>query len=164
MFSFASRSLAVVLLFSIASPVLALEDSQPNRDEQANNYLKVVSPQSMMEEMTGKLAQTLPVEQQDGFKTLMTKYLDMNHVTAAIHAGLVKTFTADELHALAEFYSSVPGKSAMKKMGEYMAEVMPATMKEVQLAYMRAQAESAKGQPPAEKADQSAQKPAEEKK
>lgn len=143
MFSLAARRLTIALVFSLPLPALAIEDTPQNREQQADNYLQVVSPQSMMAEMAGKLAQTLPPDQREEFKMLMTKHLDMNHVTAAIHAAMVKIFTADELHALAEFYGSPYGKSAMGKMGDYMAEVMPATMNEVQLAYAKAQAESA---------------------
>ena len=45
---------------------------------------------------------------------------------------MVKTFSADEFKALADFYGSDVGRSAMAKMGTYMSEVMPATMNEVQ--------------------------------
>ena len=48
----------------------------------------------------------------------MTKHLDIGRVTAAIKAAMVKTFTADELKALADFYGSEVGRSAMAKMGD----------------------------------------------
>ena len=89
----------------------------------------------------------MPEEQRDQFKALMTKYLDLGRVTAAIKAAMIKTFTADELKALADFYGSDVGKSAMAKMGTYMSEVMPATMNEVQSALMKAQGEAHKEQP-----------------
>jgi len=47
---------------------------------------------------------------------------------------MIKNFTADELKALADFYGSPVGKSAMAKFGNYMADVMPGMMAEVQKA------------------------------
>jgi hypothetical protein len=77
----------------------------------------------------------------------MTKHLDLGRVTAAIKAAMIKTFTADELKALADFYGSDVGKSAMAKMGTYMSEVMPATMNEVQSALVKAQGEAHRDHP-----------------
>ena len=47
---------------------------------------------------------------------------------------MVKHFTADELNAMADFYSSKHGASAMSKFGIYMADVMPILMQEIQRA------------------------------
>jgi len=48
--------------------------------------------------------------------------------------SMVKTFTTDELNALANFYGSQHGASAMKKFGVYMGQVMPAIQQEIQRA------------------------------
>jgi hypothetical protein len=138
----AARLLLLALLLPFSLPAFALDDTPQNREEQANRYLVAVPPQSMMSDMAAKMAETLPEEQRDQFKALMTKHLDLGRVTAAIKAAMIKTFTADELKALADFYGSDVGKSAMAKMGTYMSEVMPATMNEVQSALMKAQGEA----------------------
>jgi len=44
---------------------------------------------------------------------------------------MVKNFTTDELKALADFYGSSVGKSAMQKFGAYMADIMPAMQAEI---------------------------------
>ena len=44
---------------------------------------------------------------------------------------IVLGFTTDELKALADFYGSPVGKSAMQKFGAYMADVMPAMQAEM---------------------------------
>ena len=126
-------------------PALALDDMPQNREQQADRYLEAVPPQSMMNDMSSKMAETLPEEQRDEFKTLLQKHLDMTRIAEAIKAAMVKTFNAEELKALADFYGSEVGKSAMGKMGTYMAEVMPATMKEVQAALVKAQRDFHKG-------------------
>jgi hypothetical protein len=132
----------LALLLPSSLPALALNDTPQNREQQADRYLQAVPPQSMMNDMSAKMAETLPEEQRDQFKALMTKHLDLGRVTAAIKAAMVKTFTADELKALADFYGSDVGKSAMAKMGTYMSEVMPATMNEVQSALVKAKEEA----------------------
>jgi hypothetical protein len=47
---------------------------------------------------------------------------------------MVKNFTTEELKALADFYGSPIGKAAMKKIGPYMADVMPIVQAEVMKA------------------------------
>ena len=129
-------------LFAAATvPALAMEDTPQNRAQEAARYLKASSPETMMAEVSNKFAATMPAEQRAGFISMMTKHLDMQRVIAAMKEAMVKTFTADELHALADFYASPVGKSAMAKMGDYMASVMPVLMKEIQTAAMKAQQE-----------------------
>ena len=141
MHAIAARLLFLALLLQV-SPVFALDDTPQNREQQADRYLNAVPPDTMMSDMAAKMAESLPEEQRDQFKALLTKHLDMTRVTAAIRAAMVKTFSAGELQALADFYGSDVGKSAMSKMGTYMAEVMPATMNEVQAALGKAEEEA----------------------
>ena len=54
----------------------------------------------------------------------MTKNLDMNAVANLMRAAMIKNFSADELKAIADFYGSPVGKSAMTKFGNYMADAM----------------------------------------
>ena len=51
---------------------------------------------------------------------------------------MVKHFTTEELKALADFYGSPVGKSAMQKFGAYMADIMPVMQAEI----MKAQAKT----------------------
>jgi hypothetical protein len=77
-----------------------------------------------MNDMAEKIAVTLPENQRPIFITLMTKNLDMNAVANLMRAAMIKNFTADELKAIADFYGSPIGKSAMTKYGNYMADAM----------------------------------------
>ena len=143
----AARLLALALLIALPPAAFALDDSPENRAVEADRYLAAVPPQTMLNDVSSKMAESLPEEQRAAFTTLMTKHLDVGHISAAIKAAMVKTFTADELKALADFYGSDVGKSAMAKMGAYMSEVMPATMTEVQNALEKAQADIHKERP-----------------
>jgi hypothetical protein len=136
-----ARLVFLGLFVSASLPAFALEDTPQNREREVSRYLKAMSPEEMMADMTNKVAATLPAEQRDGFIKMMTKYLDMARVTAAVREAMVKSFSADELQALADFYSSPVAKSAMGKMGNYMAEVMPVVMREIQTAAAKAQME-----------------------
>lgn len=51
-----------------------------------------------------------------------------------MRSAMIKNFTADELKALADFYGSAVGKSAMAKMGAYMADAMGPMMTELKRA------------------------------
>ena len=48
--------------------------------------------------------------------------------------AMVKNFTTEELKALADFYGSPVGKSAMQKFGAYMADIMPVMQAEIMKA------------------------------
>jgi hypothetical protein len=138
---FFARLIFLGLFMTASLPAFALEDTPENREREVARYLKVIPPEEMLADMTKKLAATLPADQREGFVKMMTKYLDMAHVTGAMRTGMVKTFTADELKALADFYSSPVAKSAIAKMGTYMAEVMPVLMNEIQSAAAKVQQE-----------------------
>jgi hypothetical protein len=67
----------------------------------------------------------MPPDQGPMFVEMMTRQIDFAALTVAMRGAMLKVFTADELSALADFYGSPVGKSAMGKMGDYMAELMP---------------------------------------
>ena len=64
----------------------------------------------------------------------MTTQFDLAALTKASMDAMVKNFTTDELKALADFYGSPIGKSAMQKVGAYMADIMPAVQAEIMKA------------------------------
>jgi len=135
------------ILFLAAAPALALEDTPANRTEQANNYLRVVPPESTMKDMTEKLAATLPENKRDVFRATMTKNFDIHALTDLMRDGMVKSFTADELKALADFYGTPAAQSAMAKMGNYMATIMPGLTAQLQKALALTQQQQLQSQP-----------------
>jgi hypothetical protein len=137
------RIVSLCFLLTSSLPAFAIEDTPENRGREADLYLQIVPPEATLADISKKLAATMPPAQQDGFIRMMTQYVDINRVTAAMRQGLVKTFTADEIHAIAGFYASPLGRSAMSKMGTYMAETTPAMLKEVQNALAKVHQERA---------------------
>jgi hypothetical protein len=75
------------------------------------------------------------------FKSMMTKHLDFKVVLAATQQALVKTFTAEELQAMSDFYSTSVGKSISQKLGYYMSNMMPALQLEMTRAAQAAASE-----------------------
>ena len=148
------RHMLIVIMLGIATSVLALDDTPANREKEAERYLKATPPEEMMKDMADKMAMNMPPESRTEFKELMTKYLDIAAMTKAMKDSMVKHFTADELKALADFYGSPIGKSAMTKFGAYMADTMPAIQAEI----LKAQGEAFKAQAETNRLKQDADK------
>ena len=131
-------TIVVTMLTLVATATLGLDDTVANRNTQADRYMKAVPLSEGMRDAVEQMAGNFPPEYRQTFKDLLTKYLDFEVLTKATKDAMVKHFTADELNALADFYGSAVGKSAMKKLGVYMAEVMPAIQAELMKAQMKA--------------------------
>lgn len=134
-----TKSLLFPLLFllALATNCFALEDTPENRTKEADRYLKATPPSEMMADMTANMSKNVPEESRAAFVETMSKNLDVAALTVAMKQSMIKHFTADELKGLADFYSTPEGKSAMKKMGVYMGDVMPAIQAEVQKAMQK---------------------------
>lgn len=66
------------------------------------------------------------------FIAAMRKVVRVDKIEEIAKRSMLKTFTTDELNALADFYSSKDGASAMKKLGVYMGDIMPPLMQEIE--------------------------------
>jgi len=125
-----------VTLFTSSALVFSAPDTPETRRREAERYLQVNPPKALFEDMAEKMAANLPPDQREQFKRVMMTQLDIAALTKAMMDAMVKDFTTDELKALADFYGSPVGKSAMQKFGTYMADIMPALQAEI----MKAQA------------------------
>jgi hypothetical protein len=122
----------VVLTLVISSTfVRATGDTPETRRHEAERYLQATPAKALFEDMADKMAANLPREQRDQFKRMMTTQLDIAALTKAMSDAMVKHFTTEELKALADFYGSPVGKSAMQKFGAYMADIMPTLEAEI---------------------------------
>jgi hypothetical protein len=125
-----------VTLFTSSVFVYSATDTPDTRRHEAERYLQASPPKAMFEDIADKMAANLPPDQRDQFKRMMTTQLDIAALTKAMTDAMVKHFTTEELKALADFYGSAVGKSAMQKFGAYMTDVMPVMQAEI----MKAQA------------------------
>lgn len=138
--------LSVILL---TIPARAQNDSTADREREADRYLKATPPKEMFEDLAEQMAKNLSATEREKFKALLLKHLDIPALTQAMKSAMVKNFTAQELKALADFYGSPVGKSAMKKFGTYMADVMP----DIQAEMIKAQAKANREEKSPQKAE-----------
>lgn len=134
------KRLVIILLTCILSNSAigkGLVDNRENRLAEAHRYLEATPPSELMDDMTKNMSLNLPDEKRRELTDMMTKHLDMVALNQLIVDSMVKHFTADELKALADFYGSPIGKSAMKKFGIYMGDIMPGIQLEVRKAYIK---------------------------
>ena len=129
-------AIALLTLFTSSAFVLSATDTPETRRHEAERYLQAAPPKALFEDMADKIAVNLPADQRQQFKQMITADLDIPALTKAMIDAMVKHFTTDELKALADFYGSPVGKSAMQKFGAYMADLMPI----IQAEMMKAQA------------------------
>ena len=130
------QKVLVLLVLTICawSPVFSAPDTPETRRKEAERYLQVSPPKALFEDMADKMAANLPADQRDQFKKIMTTQVDIAALSKAMTDAMVKNFTTEELKALADFYGSPVGKSAMQKFGAYMADIMPVVQSEIMKA------------------------------
>jgi len=129
---------ALVCSCFLASAVAeGLTDTPENRRAQAERYLAASDPKTMFESMAKKMAVNMPEDQRGRFVELFVSKVDMDALTKAMLDSMVKHFSAEELKALADFYGSPVGKSAMSKFSDYMADFMPSMQQEMAKAAQR---------------------------
>ncbi len=109
-------------------------DTPETRHLAAERYLQVADLPKLLGDMTDQMARTVPEDKRDQFKVLMKKHVRVDVLREAMLAAMVKNFTSRELNALANFYGSPEGRSAMTKIGSYMADLMPAIQAEMRHA------------------------------
>lgn len=104
----------------------ATPDTRQNRLSAAERYLATTPIEAMFDEVIDHLAKSgqLPMDQTE-FMAEFTARMDIAKLKTVTLAAMVKHFTADELNAMADFYGSAAGQSVVRKMGAYMADVLP---------------------------------------
>ena len=127
-------ALAVLTLCTSSTFVLGAADTPETRRREAERYLQATPPKAMFEDMADKMAANLPPAEREKFKQTLTSQLDVPALTKAMTDAMVKNFTTEELKALADFYGSPVGKSAMQKFGAYMTDLMPTMQAEIMKA------------------------------
>src|SRR5947207_7081093 len=127
-------TLTILTLFISCGLAFSAPDTPETRRHEAERYLQATPPKALFEDMADKMTMNLPLDQRQQVKRMMTAELDIAALTKAMTDAMVKHFTTEELKALADFYGSPIGKSAMQKFGAYMADVMPALQAEVMKA------------------------------
>ena len=130
--------ITVVLLALTGSAFASnvLSDTPENRAKVVDEYLKVIPVKDLLDDMTEKLAAAFPENKREAFKSMLTKHFDLDALVAAEKQSLAKIFTVGELKAMIAYQSTPEGKSSLKKMGAYMADLMPVVEAELKKAIL----------------------------
>src|ERR1700730_17496657 len=75
------------------SPVFSAPDTPETRRKEAERYLQVSPPKALFEDMADKMATTLPADQREQFKKVMTTQVDIAALSKAMIDAMVKNFT-----------------------------------------------------------------------
>lgn len=95
-------------------------------------YRSAVPISKLINDLSAALAKQVPAEQQEQFVRDMRLAMPTSAILEISKQAMIKTFTLEELNALADFYQSPAGASAMSKMGAFIGEAMPQVIQEMQ--------------------------------
>lgn len=137
------KAISIILLL-LTNIAYATDNEDELKLEAAKRYLSITPVESMMADVTNNMAENMLPEQAEDFKSVMLKHFDLVRLEEIMLKGLINHFSLAELNAIADFYGSEIGKSAMKKLGVYSAEVMPAVQFEVKRAFEKLEEQKAK--------------------
>ena len=124
----AVTTFAIVMCFAVTA---SLAQDNASREAAADRYLKVVPMSKMLDDTFTEISKQVPEDQRVQFLAQMKAIVRVDVLERIARESMVKTFTTDELNALANFYGSQHGASAMEKFGVYMGQVMPAIQQEI---------------------------------
>jgi hypothetical protein len=109
----------------------AVPDNEENRRAAARQYLAIVPPQEMLQELSGRMAQMMPENKRKIFLEVMGDKSLQDAMYRITEEGVVKHFTLSEIKALTAFYSSRDGNAVLHKFGPYMADILPPIKKKL---------------------------------
>lgn len=138
---------ALVCAFFLSATVTVTASAQSqsaDKEAAVDRYLRAVPMAKMMDDTYAQIAKQIPEDKQAQFLADMRSLIKIERLEQLARSAMIKTFTVEELNALADFYSSPNGASAMAKYGTYMGEIMPPLMQEVQRAVQEIQARAKK--------------------
>jgi len=118
-------ALSLVMLSGLILHCQTPGDSPSDRRAAAERYARVADLKRVMDSMVTEMAKTVPPDRRDAFTGYMAKAFDMSMFKGQVIDVMVKHFTTKELNALAAFYGSPEGMSILKKIGSYMADMLP---------------------------------------
>jgi hypothetical protein len=120
------------------------DDTPATRRQAAMRYAEATDLQQMLTVIGDAMSQKMPPARREEFIKVLTQYVRIDALREAMVIAMTKHFTTRELNALADFYGSPEGKSAVAKLGVYMNDVMPMIEAEMQHAAEASRADKAK--------------------
>src|SRR5271157_2098232 len=142
------KLILIIMLSTLSITIIAdaQETCSKEKTEAITEYLKVNSIDDLMDQMLVEIQKRIPPENRELFARIWKSAFDAKELKEKILNSMCKFFTMEEIQALTKFYSSPEGKSVMKKIPQYMAELMPYLQVINQRAMQKAMEEVSKKQ------------------
>jgi hypothetical protein len=121
-------SLSVLAILLATTPAMA---QTAETTAAAKRYVEAVPSQKMVDEMLEQFKSNPQINLTEADIAAIGASVKAANLDAVMVDAMAKHFTAGEINALADFYTSANGKSIMKKMPAYMNEIMPTIQKAV---------------------------------
>jgi len=115
----------VASLFIVMVTPLQAEDATSLKIDAAERYMRVANLGAIWESMVSEHAATLPEPERTEYLQSPQSKINIEKFEAILLDGLIEVFTAEELNALADFYGSEAGQSALAKFGKFSAYINP---------------------------------------
>ena len=130
-----TESMSEPLSNPAVDPAPSASEAESAKQAAVERYFRAMPMSKMMEGMYSEIAKQLPPERRSTFLIEIRKVVPAERLEKIATAAMLKTYSTEEINALADFYSSPYGASAMAKFGAYMSEIMPPTTIEIQRAH-----------------------------
>jgi hypothetical protein len=108
-----------------ATTVCSQESCSPQKSKAVEDYLRTCPVDDLLDQMALEIIKQIPKENQRDFAKVWMMAVNKAELTSVASRMLCSHFTLEELKALATFYGSPEGKSIIKKMPKYAADLMP---------------------------------------
>jgi hypothetical protein len=97
----------------------------------AEAAMQAFPAEKMVDQMLDKLAQNPQAHMSAADIADLKASIDIKALNKTMLTAMVKTFTAQELKAMGDFYGSATGQAILQKMPVYMSLVMPSVQQQV---------------------------------
>lgn len=139
------RIFLVIALCAAAFSALAqAQDNLETRQAAVDRYLKAIPMKILLRDIFTEIAKQKPQNQRDEYVSQLMSATRIDELERISREAMVKTFTTDEINALADFLGSKNGASAMQKYGVFTGQITPAIQQEVAQILQRLQAQTPK--------------------
>jgi len=141
---FSLTAVAFLIAIFFTAITFSAQDNIASRQAAADRYFKVAPLSKMLDEMLTRATMKIPEDQRDKSLSQMKEVIRVKAIEQTARESMIKTFTADEINLLADFFGSQHSASAMKKYGPYMEETILALMQEIHRAIQQLKPEQKK--------------------
>jgi hypothetical protein len=131
----------LALLLAVGVQAAEIDDTPATRMAAAHKYLAATDFVTLMDGSIRAGMRGAPDDKKEELFALAKRHIDYERIENICLGAMVKNFTTKELDAMAAFYGSPEGRSAMAKLPAYLGDIMPVLQAEIQRTLAEIKAE-----------------------